>query len=418
MPGGRLAQAMRHIRSLLETQAAGERTDRKLLERFATDRDEAAFAALVQRHGPMVLGVCRRVLGDAHEAEDAFQATFLMLARKAAALDRRGSVAGWLFTVAYHLGLRTRAALARRQARERQVQQMPRTEPSADPALRPLLDQELSRLPEKYRAPLVLCYFEGLSNDEAAEQLGWPAGTVKGRLARARELLRRRLARRGMTLTVAALGPALTGHAVSAAVPTTLTETTIQAALQFAAGQALAGPAVALAEGGLKAMTMTKLKIAAALLLGVVAVGGAGAITHRIVTTKPAEMVAAPAPVDADPAKPQAKPDAEVLAALKGCDLIFTAKIAEMMPEGRTNAIPPSIIGRIKFQDVKPLKGAAPADPSFRFGYRDNEAGRKNLDLGAKELVLVGTVDKGVRVVVPATEANLAAAKKAAADQK
>jgi RNA polymerase sigma factor (sigma-70 family) len=365
----------------------------------------------------MVQGVCRRVLGDDHDAEDAFQATFLVLARKGAALDRRGSVGGWLFTVAYHLALRSRAGAARRQALERQAQLMSRPEAcTTDPALRPLLDQELSRLPENYRAPLVLCYFEGLSNEEAAEQLGWPAGTVKGRLARARELLRRRLSRRGLSLSVAALAPILTDQAAAAAVSTQLIQTTTQAALQFAAGQALTGPAVVLAEGGLQAMTISKLKIAAALVVGVIAVGSAGAIAQRALGSRPVAAVATP--VDTSPSQPEAKADEELLAALRACELVITAKIARVTPMGQTNSVPPSIFGTITFQDVKVLTGKVPADPTFDYRYRNNEAGMRHLDLSSKELVLAGISGNGVRVIVPASEANLAAAKQASAAAK
>src|SRR5262249_48128930 len=154
--------------------------------------------ALVRRHGPLVLGVCRRVLRDRHAAEDAFQATFLILLRRARSLDRRGSVASWLYTVAYHVALRARADAARRPPPARPVPQPPEAG-WAD--LQPVLDEELGRLPDSYRAVVVLCYLEGKTNVEAARLLGWPVGTVKGRLARARDLLRARLTRRGITLS-------------------------------------------------------------------------------------------------------------------------------------------------------------------------------------------------------------------------
>lgn len=410
MPGGRLAQAMRHLRDLLETRAAGAQTDRRLLEQFAAGRDEAAFTALVERHGPMVLGVCHRVLGDVHAAEDAFQATFLILARKAAALDRRGSVAGWLFTVAHHLALRARAAALRRRAREQEAH-MPRPEaPAIDPALRPLLDEELSRLPEKYRAPLVLCYFEGLSNDAAAEQLGWPAGTVKGRLARARELLRARLARRGLALTLATFDALLADQAAPAAVPSLLTETTIQAALQFAAGQAapvLSAGALALAEGGLRTMTLTKLKIAAVLLLGLVVAGaGAGVLAQQIRPgAKPLPARAAPVADDKKDDKKGGddKADEEDLAAaLKASDRIFVGKIAKVTPMGQTGSIPPSTFGDVKFEIAAGVADKPAEELTLNYSYRDDAAGRKRMALGEKGEVLVGVSGKSVRVLVPA----------------
>src|SRR6266545_958150 len=182
-----------------------EVSDGQLLERFSSSGEEAAFEALVRRHGPMVLGVCRRVLRDGHATEDAFQATFLVLLRRAGGLDRRCSLAGWLYTVAYHVALRARADAARRRRKEAAVLPPIPTEPQPDLAwreLQPVLDEELDRLPEHWRAPVVLCYLEGRTNEEAGRLLGWPVGTVKSRLARARDLLRTRLARRGITLSV------------------------------------------------------------------------------------------------------------------------------------------------------------------------------------------------------------------------
>ena len=196
-----MATGLRQVLDQLQ-HAGGGLTDGQLLARFVATRDEPAFAALVRRHGPMVLGVCRRLLPRGPDAEDAFQATFLVLFRRARALDRGGSVANWLYTVAYHVALRARADAARRRQCERAV---PRRDeaPAADvwSDLRPVLDEELTRLPDKYRAPVVLCYLEGKTNEEAGRLLGCPVGTVKGRLSRARDLLRARLARRGVTLS-------------------------------------------------------------------------------------------------------------------------------------------------------------------------------------------------------------------------
>ncbi len=184
-------------------------TDEMLLGRFVeSDGAEAedAFAALVRRHGSMVFGVCRGVLGSHQQAEDAFQATFLALARKAGSIRNRNVLSSWLYEVAYRVSIRARVLSARRQARERSL---PKTAEFASPDqrhvwedLRPALQEELGRLPEKYRTPVVLCYLEGKTNQEAARLLNWPVGSVKGRLSCARDLLRGRLERRGITLAL------------------------------------------------------------------------------------------------------------------------------------------------------------------------------------------------------------------------
>src|SRR5947209_5026354 len=180
-------------RASLLTAGSGP-SDGRLLESFAHRGDQAAFEALVRRHGPMVLGVCRRVLGDVHAAEDALQATFLVLVRKAASIAKRELLGNWLYGVAYRTALKAKTAAARRRAKERQVRPMPNpgNEEEVWRELQPLLDQELSRLPDKYRIPVVLCDLQGKSRQEAARQLGCPEGTVSSRLARARVMLAKR----------------------------------------------------------------------------------------------------------------------------------------------------------------------------------------------------------------------------------
>src|SRR5262249_36164399 len=206
MATGQLSTVLRHLRQLLGSGPMVREGDSQLLDRFVHDNDQAAFTALVDRHGAMVLGLCRRILADDHNAEDVFQATFLVLVRKARSLRQYGSLANWLYTVAYHLALRTKAQQAKRQ--ERQVTAMPDiATDAASPwaELRPVLDAELERLPSKYRAPVVLCYLEGKTNEEAARELGWPTGTVKIRLSRGRALLHARLSKRGLTLAAGLL---------------------------------------------------------------------------------------------------------------------------------------------------------------------------------------------------------------------
>ena len=187
MAQGQLDAVLRYIRKLAGAREVGAATDRQLLERFTTLRDESAFAALVERHGPMVLGVCQRILRNEHDAEDAFQATFLVLARKASSQRWRESVGGWLYEVACRVARKARADRARRQVRERQVAIMPSVDPLslvAGREIQAVLEDELCRLPDKYRLPVVLCCLEGSSRSEAAQQLGWKEGTVAGRLAR------------------------------------------------------------------------------------------------------------------------------------------------------------------------------------------------------------------------------------------
>ena len=185
---------------LSEGSLAGE-TDSQLLDRFLIRRDEQAFAALVSRHGPMVLGLCRSVLRNEHDAEDAFQATFIVLARKAGSIWERNSLGGWLHRVALRLAIEANRGNARRAERERGVARIEVTDPDDLEEWHDrlaMLHEEIDRLPEKFRVPVVLCELQSLTRDQAAERLGWPSGTVAGRLARARRLLRDRLLRRGL----------------------------------------------------------------------------------------------------------------------------------------------------------------------------------------------------------------------------
>lgn len=226
----------------------GEVSDQQLLELFATQKDEAAFAALVHRHGPLVLAVCRRVLGPGPDVEDAFQATFLVLVQKAARLRRPELLANWLYGVAYRIArkLRTTAETRRRHEARKLHPVFTLTEPGAE-ELRPILDEELHRLPEKYRVAVVLCYLQGKTNEEAAQQLHWPTGTVKGRLARARDLLRSRLVRRGVTLSGAALAWCLDSSVAHAGeLRDEVGETTIRAGLGLLRGDVTTSSPLAL----------------------------------------------------------------------------------------------------------------------------------------------------------------------------
>jgi RNA polymerase sigma factor (sigma-70 family) len=298
MATSQLSEVIQHLRRAVLLRDGAGVTDGQLLADYLDGRDEAALAALVRRHGPMVWGVCRRVLCNYHDAEDAFQATFLVLVRKAASIASRELLANWLYGVAYQTALNARRTGAKRRARERQVAEMREPEAVRQDLwhdLRPLLDQELSRLPDKYRIPVVLCDLEGMTRKEAVRQLDVPEGTVAGRLARARTMLAKRLGRRGVALSGGALAVVLSQNAASACVPTSVVASTIKAASLFAAGQAAAAGAIsvkvtALTEGVLKTMLLTKLKTATLVLLTVALLGtGAGWLTHQALAEKPTD---------------------------------------------------------------------------------------------------------------------------------
>jgi RNA polymerase sigma factor (sigma-70 family) len=271
------------LRRNVLTQNGAGLTDGQLLSSFLERQDEAAFAALVARHGPMVWGVCRRLLRNHHDAEDAFQATFLVLTRKAATVLPREMVANWLYGVAHTTARRVNVATAKRRVRERQVTQMPEAATMPHDLwqdLQPLLDRELSRLPDKYRVVILLCDVEGKTRKEAARQLGCPEGTVAGRLARARVLLAKRLAPRGLVMSGGALAALLSQQAV-ACVPASVVVSTIAAARRSAVGQAasgvISGKVAAITEGVLRTMLLDKLRNVIAIVLVIFGVSvGAG----------------------------------------------------------------------------------------------------------------------------------------------
>jgi RNA polymerase sigma factor (sigma-70 family) len=263
-----------------------ELTDGQLLEDYISRRDAAALEALVRRHGPMVWGVCRRVLTDHHDAEDAFQATFLVFVRRAASIASRELLANWLYGVAHRTAIRARANAARTKEREKQVGEMPE-QPATEKAiwhdLQSLLDEELSRLPDKYRVVIVLSDLEGKTRKEVARHLGCPEGTVAGRLARARTILAKRLTKRGIAISAGSLAGVLSQQTALACLPPAAMTTTIKAVTLVAAGQAAATTAIsaraaALTEGVLKTMLISKLKTVTSLLLLLIVVTFAGAL--------------------------------------------------------------------------------------------------------------------------------------------
>jgi RNA polymerase sigma factor (sigma-70 family) len=277
---------IRHLRRAALLQGGDRPADGQLLELFLAGRDETAFEALMRRHGPMVFGVCRRVLRNNHDAEDAFQATFLVLVRKAGSLRSRELLANWLYGVAYRTAMKARAMNAKRRAKERHAGANPHSEPptnSAEEALLEHLDYELSRLPDKYRVPVVLCELEGRNRKEVARLLGVPEGTLSWRLAHAKKLLARKLSRYGGPLALAAL---FTESAASASLSPALRAATVQAALTAGAVPA---HVLSLTEGVMKTMLLSKLKItvcAAALMLA--AGMGATGLTYRATAEQPA----------------------------------------------------------------------------------------------------------------------------------
>jgi RNA polymerase sigma factor (sigma-70 family) len=292
MAASQLGTVLRYVRHLSAAHAVRDISDLQLLHCFASRRDEAAFTALVRRHGRLVWGVCRHVLPHEHDAEDAFQATFLTLARKASTMHFRSSVASWLHGVAYRHALEIKRKAARRRVHEQKASTMPRTAATNDVALRELqavLDAEVQNLPEKYRAPFVLCCLEGLSKAEAAAQLGWKEGTVSGRLAQARDRLRDRLSRRGLTLSAMLSAAALTEGAARA-VPTALLAKTVRAIILLTSGQpmaaGLASAQAAVAQGYAKG----KLATAVILLAGFFA--GGGILAHQALVERPPEEMA------------------------------------------------------------------------------------------------------------------------------
>jgi RNA polymerase sigma factor (sigma-70 family) len=321
-------------------------SDRELLERFASGHEECAFAALVQRHGPMVLNVARRVLHNRDDAEDVFQAAFLVLLRKANRLHWKESIGNWLYDVAYRLALEAKTAAARRRVHEVQVPQHPSGDLPAELSwreLQTLLDEELHRLPVSYRVPLILCYLEGATRDEAAQRLGWSLSTFKRRLERGRELLRLRLVRRGLTVSAALFAPMLMQNTAQATLPAGLARATVRTALQFQAGRALAelvsASTAALVEGGLKIMMVTKLKLATAMLAAVGVFAAAGALARQGLSEKRAD---GPSPVAYLPGIANEQPVAKPQPATSRDEAAQTGQIR----------------GRVLDPDSKPVSGA------------------------------------------------------------
>lgn len=313
MPSRSSSAVSKHFATLLQIGTAVGRTDGSLLDLFRdgpADKAEAAFAVLLERHGPMVMQVCRRILGDRHDAEDAAQATFLVLARHSGSIRQTDSVAGWLYGVAARVAGRARRDAARRRVRERRgaeaaeaIRRGDEIDPDA-PEIAHVIYEELGRLPERFRLPIVLCHLEGLTYEQAANQIGCPVRTVQSRLTRARERLRNQLTRRSLGASVAPLAAALKPDVASAFVAGSWKQATAHAAVHHAASGTAASltsaTVAALAEGASKAMMVHRLMNWAAFLMLIVVVGGTG-LAMRDGPDPPQEKPPAPAPVPSAP---------------------------------------------------------------------------------------------------------------------
>jgi RNA polymerase sigma factor (sigma-70 family) len=311
------------IRKLLGTNTAAAASDAELLRRFVGGRDETAFELLVWRHAALVLGVCRQVLHEAEAIEDAFQATFVVLARKAGSISRGESLPAWLHRVAFRAALRARRQADRHRAGRQpglDLEQVPAppTSDLADEELRVLLHEEVLRLPARYRLPVVCCYLEGKTHEEAAAVLGWCKGTVAGRLARAREQLRRRLARRGVEMGLPALAVHLAADSAGWARRIGVLIQAVRALANESAPAGLSARAVALAEGVIQQMFWSKCKWAALLLTftlaGLTAWGTGRAVGPGQASEKPADQAGDVRPKPAAPAKKPDDPFQEALA--------------------------------------------------------------------------------------------------------
>jgi RNA polymerase sigma factor (sigma-70 family) len=316
---------LQFVRRMVRPSGAVAGSDAELLSRFSVHRDEAAFEALMHRHGPMVQGVCQRILHHTQDVEDAFQATFLVLIRRAGSIRRPERLGNWLYGVALRTAAKMRAGVAKGRAPDRRLKNVPTDDPLSDLVwrdLRPILDEEIQRLPEKYRLAFILCYLEGQTNEQAAQQLCCPKGTVLSRLAWARERLRNRLAQRGLAMSSVGLVTILLQHTASSAMHGALLNVTRRAALANAVGRGLATEVVtprvaALVEGVLRTMMMTKVKLWAMLVLVVCMAGvGGGLLAFRGRASEPQGTKPnnnAPPPPNADD---KAKKEAEIAAKL------------------------------------------------------------------------------------------------------
>jgi len=387
---------LRYLHRLCEADDARDLHDSELLKRFLERHEETAFAILVCRHGPMVLSVCQRILHDAHAAEDAFQATFLVLVRRSTAIRKHGSVGCWLHGVAQRIALRARAQSAAQSNRARRINPMPGTDTLDELTwheLRTIIDEEIGALAEKHRAPVVLCYLEGKSYDQAARELGWPKSSLASRLTQARDVLRERLVQRGICLSAAGLAVGLTERATGAALPALLTIHTVKAAILYSAGKITAGmsvssQAITLAEDAMKGMLGFKTKVVAAVFTALVLAGGAVLARQHALNNAPQ-----PEAIKEERAREASMPNNQVPV---GADLNKPPSVATKPPDQLKASF--TYAGRVLSPDGKGLAGAkvyisglnpaileyrqravSGADGTFRFMVRRDEFGDKGV---------------------------------------
>jgi RNA polymerase sigma factor (sigma-70 family) len=336
MSSTQLGVLVQHLRKLTADPGSVLVPDRQLLDSFLAHRDESAFAELVRRHGPMVLNVCRGVLHNRHDAEDVFQATFLVLARKAASIRHREAVGGWLCEVAYRLALKEQEAIVRRRDRRERTAEPTMADPLLDMTLRELhqvMMEELQRLPEKYRLPLILCYLEGRTQTEAAHQLGWPKDVVRGRLNRGRNQLRARLTHRGLALSAGLFLSALTSGSAPAALPAVRVELIARAVLK--GGNLVSGRVAALAEAAAGGLWTSHGKIATIVLLtlGLLTAGAGFWAQRQLVAQAPPATAAQPTDTPPAPKANPSRPGLEVAIEDKGDTLAVSGRVLD--PDGK-----------------------------------------------------------------------------------
>jgi RNA polymerase sigma factor (sigma-70 family) len=291
-----IGAVLHHLDSLIGPCQGSEASDRRLLECFAATMDDTAFATLVRRHGTMVLGTCRRILGQQQDAEDAFQATFLVLAQKAGSVRWQETVGPWLHQAAYRIALRARTSMIRRRVHEQEAGRMAKADPSPKASCRAfgsILDEELQQLPEKYRAPLILCYLEGQAQAEAAKRLGYSEATLNRRLSEGRERLRVQLQRRGITLSAVLLAVGLAQQSARATLSPLAASTTVKRILCTVAEKTAGGvPArvVALATGVMETVAGASMKLGITLFVALSMISGTGLVAYQHLASKSREQ--------------------------------------------------------------------------------------------------------------------------------